>query len=134
MGILNFKASKTDFPRGVLPYRAAPIMPPDIKGRLQILEVYGRKLVMAEQVRLQDVAATTPGFTGADTFTYVANDGGGQVSSMYLDDVALWVLAQSLLPTPTPTLGTPLPEETPTETPTPTETLIPTETATLAGG
>ncbi|HSH13435.1 MAG TPA: ATP-dependent metallopeptidase FtsH/Yme1/Tma family protein, partial [Desulfurivibrionaceae bacterium] len=46
--------------------RMVTILPPDIKGRLQILEVYGQKLVMAEQVRLREVAATTPGFTGAD--------------------------------------------------------------------
>lgn len=46
--------------------RQVTIMPPDIKGRLQILEVYGQKLVMADQVRLQEVAATTPGFTGAE--------------------------------------------------------------------
>jgi len=46
--------------------RQVTIMPPDIKGRLQILEVYGQKIVMADQVRLQEVAATTPGFTGAE--------------------------------------------------------------------
>jgi len=46
--------------------RQVTIMAPDIKGRLQILEVYGRKIAMAEQVRLQEIAATTPGFTGAE--------------------------------------------------------------------
>jgi cell division protease FtsH len=46
--------------------RQVTIMAPDIKGRLQILEVYGRKIVMADQVRLQEIAATTPGFTGAE--------------------------------------------------------------------
>jgi cell division protease FtsH len=46
--------------------RQVTIMAPDIKGRQQILEVYGQKLVMAEQVRLREVAATTPGFTGAE--------------------------------------------------------------------
>jgi cell division protease FtsH len=46
--------------------RQVTILPPDIKGRLEILEVYARKIVMAGQVRLQDIAATTPGFTGAE--------------------------------------------------------------------
>lgn len=46
--------------------RQVTIMAPDIKGRQQILEVYGRRLVMAEQVRLREIAVTTPGFTGAE--------------------------------------------------------------------
>ncbi len=46
--------------------RQVTIMAPDIQGRKQILEVYARKIVMAEQVKLQEIAATTPGFTGAE--------------------------------------------------------------------
>ncbi|MBU0676458.1 MAG: ATP-dependent zinc metalloprotease FtsH [Proteobacteria bacterium] len=46
--------------------RQVNILPPDINGRQEILEVYGRNIVMADKVHLRDIAAATPGFTGAD--------------------------------------------------------------------
>ena len=39
---------------------------PDRGGRTEILAVHTRKVVLAEDVKLEDVAALTPGFTGAD--------------------------------------------------------------------
>ena len=39
---------------------------PDRKGRVQILQVHVRKVTLAPDVILDDVAALTPGFTGAD--------------------------------------------------------------------
>jgi cell division protease FtsH len=39
---------------------------PDKKGRLDILNVHGRKVALHPQLSLEAVAAITPGFTGAD--------------------------------------------------------------------
>jgi cell division protease FtsH len=39
---------------------------PDKRGRIQILEVHVRKVKLSANVRLEEVAALTPGFTGAD--------------------------------------------------------------------
>jgi cell division protease FtsH len=46
--------------------RQINILPPDIKGRLQILQVYGQKMKLAEDMDLEKVARSTPGFTGAE--------------------------------------------------------------------
>ncbi len=39
---------------------------PDVKGREKILEVYGRKTAVAENIEWHVIARGTPGFTGAD--------------------------------------------------------------------
>ncbi len=39
---------------------------PDVKGRLKILQVHSRKVPLAENVNLEVVAKSTPGFSGAD--------------------------------------------------------------------
>ena len=39
---------------------------PDLAGRLAILEIYGRKVKLAEAVDLRAIATRTPGFAGAD--------------------------------------------------------------------
>ncbi|MBW2466625.1 MAG: ATP-dependent zinc metalloprotease FtsH, partial [Deltaproteobacteria bacterium] len=39
---------------------------PDVKGREKILEVYGRKTAVADNIDWQVIARGTPGFTGAD--------------------------------------------------------------------
>jgi cell division protease FtsH len=39
---------------------------PDMKGREEILHVHAKKIKMSESVNLGDVAASTPGFSGAD--------------------------------------------------------------------
>jgi len=41
---------------------------PDIKGRLEILEMYASKLVLEKSVELQTMARRTAGMTGADLF------------------------------------------------------------------
>jgi len=46
--------------------RQITILPPDVKGRMQILQVHTSKVVMAEGVTLEDLARSTPGFTGAE--------------------------------------------------------------------
>ena len=42
------------------------IHPPDHKGRVEILKVHTRKVPLAEDVDLEQLAASTPGMTGAD--------------------------------------------------------------------
>ncbi|WP_013322535.1 ATP-dependent zinc metalloprotease FtsH [Gloeothece verrucosa] len=39
---------------------------PDLSGRLAILEIYARKIQLAEDVNLKAIATSTPGFAGAD--------------------------------------------------------------------
>jgi len=46
--------------------RQVQVDPPDIKGRLSILEVHSRNKKLAEGVSLEAIARRTPGFTGAD--------------------------------------------------------------------
>lgn len=46
--------------------RQVNILPPDVNGRIKILEVYARKMPLEDDVRMDNVAKSTPGFTGAD--------------------------------------------------------------------
>lgn len=46
--------------------RRVHISPPDINGRLGILNVHSKKTPLSEDVNLSKIAAGTPGFTGAD--------------------------------------------------------------------
>ena len=46
--------------------RQITIMPPDVKGRQRILEIYTNKVTMAENIDLAQIANATPGFTGAE--------------------------------------------------------------------
>ena len=46
--------------------RTIMVHPPDQKGRLEILRVHSRGVPLAEDVRLEDLASSTPGMTGAD--------------------------------------------------------------------
>lgn len=46
--------------------RVITILPPDVKGRRQILTVHANKIAMDESVDLDEVARSTPGFTGAE--------------------------------------------------------------------
>lgn len=46
--------------------RQVTILPPDVKGRKKILEVYARHIVIDKNVQLEEVARSTPGFTGAE--------------------------------------------------------------------
>ncbi len=46
--------------------RQITVDPPDIKGRLEILNVHARNKKLADEVSLDAIARRTPGFTGAD--------------------------------------------------------------------
>jgi cell division protease FtsH len=46
--------------------RQIMVDPPDIKGRLEILNVHARNKKLADEVSLDAIARRTPGFTGAD--------------------------------------------------------------------
>ena len=46
--------------------RQITILPPDVTGREKILRVYARKMLLDKDIQLDDVARSTPGFTGAD--------------------------------------------------------------------
>ncbi|OQX20679.1 MAG: cell division protein FtsH [Desulfobulbaceae bacterium A2] len=46
--------------------RQVTILPPNLKGRISILEVHGKKVNMAAEVDMLEIARSTPGFTGAD--------------------------------------------------------------------
>ncbi|MEW6593871.1 MAG: ATP-dependent zinc metalloprotease FtsH [Thermodesulfobacteriota bacterium] len=46
--------------------RQITILPPDVKGRLNILEVHARRVTVAPTVDLYEIARNTPGFTGAE--------------------------------------------------------------------
>ncbi|MFZ5775448.1 MAG: ATP-dependent zinc metalloprotease FtsH [Thermodesulfobacteriota bacterium] len=46
--------------------RQITIMPPDVKGRLKILEVHSKRVRLSSSVELMEIARNTPGFTGAE--------------------------------------------------------------------
>jgi len=46
--------------------RQINILPPDIKGRLKILLVHARKIKVSKNVEMEQIARSTPGFTGAE--------------------------------------------------------------------
>ena len=47
------------------------VPPPDIGGRKAILELYGSKIPLAEDVNLEQIARGTPGFSGAELYNLV---------------------------------------------------------------
>jgi cell division protease FtsH len=51
--------------------RQINILPPDIKGRIEILHVFARKVPLAGDVQLESIAGSTPGFTGAELASLV---------------------------------------------------------------
>ena len=51
--------------------RQINILPPDVKGRLKILEVHSEKVSLSENVNLEKIARGTPGFTGAELASLV---------------------------------------------------------------
>jgi len=46
--------------------RQINILPPDVKGRMKILLVHARKIKLANNVDMEKIARSTPGFTGAE--------------------------------------------------------------------
>ena len=51
--------------------RQITVLPPDVKGRQQILEVHSKQVRMTDAVDLEELARSTPGFTGADLASLV---------------------------------------------------------------
>jgi cell division protease FtsH len=46
--------------------RQITILPPDVKGRLNIIQVHSKRVTISERVDLAEIAKNTPGFTGAE--------------------------------------------------------------------
>jgi len=46
--------------------RRITLLPPDVKGRVKILEVHSKKVVLAPEVDFEEIAQMTSGFTGAE--------------------------------------------------------------------
>jgi cell division protease FtsH len=46
--------------------RQVTVDPPDIKGRVEVLEVHARNKKLADEISMEAIARRTPGFTGAD--------------------------------------------------------------------
>ncbi len=46
--------------------RQITILPPDVKGRLKILEVHSKRVTVAPSLDLYEIARNSPGFTGAE--------------------------------------------------------------------
>jgi cell division protease FtsH len=46
--------------------RQITILPPDVKGRLKIIQVHSKRVTISKGVDLDEVARNTPGFTGAE--------------------------------------------------------------------
>ncbi len=69
--------------------RQINILPPDIKGRLEILKVYARRVPLADDVDLEAIARSTPGFTGAELASLVneAAIHAGREGKKQVDDV-----------------------------------------------
>lgn len=51
--------------------RQINILPPDIKGRIEILNVFAKKVPLDSDVDLETIARSTPGFTGAELASLV---------------------------------------------------------------
>ncbi|GAB4337888.1 MAG: ATP-dependent zinc metalloprotease FtsH [Desulfobulbaceae bacterium] len=51
--------------------RQINILPPDVKGRHEILKVHARRVPLAPDVDLEEIARATPGFTGAELASLV---------------------------------------------------------------
>ncbi|MEM9906081.1 MAG: ATP-dependent zinc metalloprotease FtsH2 [Cyanobacteria bacterium P01_D01_bin.44] len=46
--------------------RQVMVDPPDVKGRIEVLEVHARNKKLGDEISLETIARRTPGFTGAD--------------------------------------------------------------------
>jgi len=73
--------------------RHVRIEAPDVSGRLEVLQLHARTRRLDGQVKLQDIAKTTPGFTGADLASVLneaallgARRGGSSISPGDLDE------------------------------------------------
>ncbi len=46
--------------------RRITLLPPDVRGRVKILEVHSKKVILAEDIDLEEISQMTSGFTGAE--------------------------------------------------------------------
>ncbi len=51
--------------------RQITILPPDVRGRIEILETHSKKVCLADEVNLKDIAHMSSGFTGAELASLV---------------------------------------------------------------
>ncbi len=51
--------------------RQITILPPDVKGRIEILQTHAKKVSLAADIELKDIAQITSGFTGAELASLV---------------------------------------------------------------
>jgi len=51
--------------------RRITLLPPDVKGRVKILQVHTKKVILSSEVNLEEVAKMTSGFTGAELASLV---------------------------------------------------------------
>jgi cell division protease FtsH len=72
--------------------RRITLLPPDVKGRIKILEVHSKKTVMSAEVDLEEVAQITSGFSGAELANLVneaallaGRDGCDSISKQHFD-------------------------------------------------
>jgi cell division protease FtsH len=68
---------------------------PEKKGRIQILQIYVKKLKLAPDVDLEEVAAETPGFTGAD-LANLANEAAVRATRRGADVIAMEDFTESV--------------------------------------
>jgi len=68
---------------------------PEKKGRIQILQIYVKKLKLAPDVDLEQIAALTPGFTGAD-LANLANEAAVHATRRGADAIAMQDFAESV--------------------------------------
>jgi cell division protease FtsH len=68
---------------------------PEKKGRVQILQVHIKKLKLADDVDLEEIAAMTPGFTGAD-LANLANEAAVHATRRGADAIAMVDFAESV--------------------------------------
>ena len=68
---------------------------PEKKGRIQILQIYLKKLTLAPDVDLEQIAALTPGFTGAD-LANLANEAAVRATRRGADAIAMEDFSESV--------------------------------------
>jgi cell division protease FtsH len=68
---------------------------PEKKGRIQILQIYLKKLTLAPDVDLEEIAALTPGFTGAD-LANLANEAAVRATRRGAQSIAMEDFAESV--------------------------------------
>lgn len=71
------------------------VSPPDKKGRMEILELYFKKVALAPDVNIETLARATPGFTGAD-LQNIVNIGALKAAKQGLSAITMSVMEDAL--------------------------------------